>query len=1038
MFFHNMRLFSVLFQFLLVLFLPSCGVSPVWSADSALTVQTTFSSAELSARKQVLQPAMKSLDALNKEVASIQHERDARLAALQHMAVTDTMVEQARLDMESVQVNLQSAALDVEHEKQKIAGLEAAIQGLQQQIDLAGSGKDDKKKRAELSNQLSLAKALLEIEQQYAQVLADYANALKKKAELASSWYQSVQAVYKQQQQVRHQESLDELKRRLQQQEQDARKQTAQLQQELSALSPGDPSNLEKSELIQKRIQALAESLNVLRMQIAVQEIAGEYEGLNLNVQNHLPVAVLRKDLKTLKDLSSRLEPLTTLVSGKLDVLQRQWALLQKQYALKNISVRTFNLEKKILTGLIEQFSTLQNRLQSLDRQLQHDMDRVKQAYSKSVQQSLDARESLPHDLASWKKVFFEFLSTPRQVGQLAVKSTGALKTGWQKAGPGKKILFSATALILLILTLMVGHFARPRHIKYGGELNFSSRVRIIALALLNESRFLLLLSGTLLLAGRIFEVEPLIFRFLVLLVATLVCVQLVIRLSYWVFISPLVPTGERQPRLYRTITWTAIFSALFVLLVGLGNMGLFSPQLRNVIDRLFMLLLLPWVYFFMYLRRVIIARLKPRQRSRFLVHLAVTASISIPLTLFCAALIGLAGYINLAWFVAGQLGVLLSVIFGWIVAHDLAMDWLGAWEQEIRRRQDGDTALLLFSPLRKIIDLMLFLLVLGCMARLYGWGTDSVIANLLKSWLEYPLFHVGTQSITLFSILTSIFVFVVFIYLGSLSKNFTYAWLYKNVKDRGLRNSLSVFTQYAVLVIGILVALNVIGINLTSLTVFAGALGVGIGFGLQNIANNLVSGLILLAERPVRVDDWVTVGDSQGIISRIGLRSLVLRTWDNQDVIIPNSSLITTPVTNWTLSDTILRTVFEVGVRYQDDPHRARDVIYDAVCMVPEVSLENKPRVYLTEFANSSVNFRVEFYSNLSSQHGRGAVKSKVMFAIWDALKDADIGIPFPQQDIYIKEVPIGNTEQAAVFTEQKGPASPVAGSGFNPTSMQ
>ncbi len=1021
MFFHNMRLFAVLFYVLLAFLLPFYGVSPVWSADSALTVQTSFSSDEISARKQVLQSAMKSLDALKKEVASIQHERDARLAALQQMAVTDTMVEQARLDMESVQVSLQSAALDVEHEKQKIAGIEAAIQGLQQQIDLPGSGKDHEKKRAELSNQLSVAKALLEIEQQYAQVLADYENALKKKAELASSWYQSVQAVYKQQQQVKHQESLDELKRRLQQQEQDARKQTAQLQQELSTLSPSDPSNQEKRELVQKRIEALDESLNVLRMQIAVQEITSEYEGLNLNVQNQLTAAVLARDLKTLKELSGRLEPLTTLVSGKLDVLQRQWSLLQKQYALKNISARTFNIEKKILTDLIDQFSTLQNRLQSLKRQLQHDMERVNQAYSKSVQQSLDAREPLPHDLATWRKVFFEFLTTPRQVGQFALKSIGELKTGWQKASSGKKILFSITALILLILTLLLGRYSRPRHIRDGTELNFSSRVRIIALALLDESRFLLLSGGTLLIAGKIFEVGPLVFRFFVLLAATLVCLQLVIRLSYWVFVSPLVPASQRQPRLYRIITWTAIFSAIFALLVGLGNMGLFSQPFRNVTDRLFMLLLLPWVYFFMYLRTVIIARLKPRQRARFLVHLAVTASISIPLTLLCAALIGLSGYINLAWFVAGQLGVLLSVLFGWIVAHDLARDWLGAWEHRIRQRQDGDTALLLFSPLRKIIDLILFFLVLGCMARLYGWGTDSVIANFLKRWLEYPLFHVGTQSITLFSILTSIFVFVLFIYLGSLSKNFTYAWLYKNVKDRGLRNSLSVFTQYAVLVIGILIALNVIGINLTSLTVFAGALGVGIGFGLQNIANNLVSGLILLAERPVRVDDWVTVGDSQGVISRIGLRSLVLRTWDNQDVIIPNSSLITSPVTNWTLSDTILRTVFEVGVRYQDDPHRARDVIYDAVCLVPEVSLDKEPRVYLTEFADSSVNFRVEFYSDLSSQHGRRAVKSKVMFAIWDALKDADIGIPFPQRDIYIKELPIGNTEQAAIFAEQK-----------------
>ncbi len=1020
MLFH-LRIFSV-FSVVAALFLLFFhGVNPVWSFDAASTAQTSFTIDQITTRKQVLESARKTLEAINKEVASMQQDRDARLAGLQHTAVTDTMVEQARLDMESAQVNLQSAGLDLEHERQKITGLEAAIEGLQQKIDLLGNGNDDEKKRVELSNQLSLARALIEVEQQYVQVLADYENALKKKADLAASWYQSVQAVYQQQQQLKHRESLDELKRRLQQQEQDTRKQTALLQKELAGLSPGDPSSMEKRELVQKKIEALEESLNVLRMQIAVQEIKSEYEGLNLGIKNHLPPDVLEKDLKTLRDLSNRLEPLSALVTGKLDVLQRQWALLQKKYALKNISNQTFTIEKKILTGLIDRFSSLQTMLKSLEGQVQHDMEQVEQAYSKSVQQSLGAREPLPHSLAAWRNVLFEFLTTPRQAGQLAEKSISELKTGWQKASSGKKIIFIIGALFLIIVALLLGRFARPRNITDGRELNFSSRVRIIALALLRESRFLLLFCGTLLLAGRILEVKSLVFRFFVLLSATWASLQIVVRFSYWVFISPMVPAGERQPRLYRTIAWTAIFSAIFALLAGLGNMGLFSPQFRSVVDRLFMLLLLPWVYFFMHLRTVMIARLKPRQRSRFLVHLAALASISIPLTLLCAALIGLAGYVNLAWFVASQLGVLLSVILGWIVAHDLIRDWSGAWEQKIRQRQDGNTMLLLISSLRKIIDLLLFLLVLGCIASLYGWGTDSAIANFLKNWLEYPLFHVGTQNITLFSILTSIFIFVLFIHLGSLSRNFTYAWVYKNIRDRGLRNSLSVFTQYAVLVTGTLIALNVVGINLTSLTVFAGALGVGIGFGLQNIANNLVSGIILLAERPVRVEDWVTVGDSQGIISRIGLRSLVLRTWDNQDIIIPNSSLITSPVTNWTLSDTILRTVFEVGIRYQDDPHKAQEVIFDAVCMVPEVSLEKKPKVYLTEFANSSVNFRVEFFSDLSSQHARREVKSKVMFAIWDALKDADIGIPFPQQDIYIKELPPGREETPSVTAVQE-----------------
>jgi potassium efflux system protein len=138
------------------------------------------------------------------------------------------------------------------------------------------------------------------------------------------------------------------------------------------------------------------------------------------------------------------------------------------------------------------------------------------------------------------------------------------------------------------------------------------------------------------------------------------------------------------------------------------------------------------------------------------------------------------------------------------------------------------------------------------------------------------------------------------------------------------LHNSLAIFSQYAIILLGVLIGLNLLNINLTSLTVFAGALGVGIGLGLQNIANNFVSGLILLMERPVRILDWVTISNHEGKVSRIGMRFLTVTTWDNQDVIIPNADLISTPFTNWTLSDALVRTIFVVGSRIHIGPSRS------------------------------------------------------------------------------------------------------------------
>ncbi len=205
---------------------------------------------------------------------------------------------------------------------------------------------------------------------------------------------------------------------------------------------------------------------------------------------------------------------------------------------------------------------------------------------------------------------------------------------------------------------------------------------------------------------------------------------------------------------------------------------------------------------------------------------------------------------------------------------------------------------------------------------------------------------------------------------------------------------------------IGLLLSVNLLGIDLTSLAVFAGALGVGIGFGLQNIANNFISGLILLAEHPIRVGDRVTIGDYEGEISAIGIRSTTLTTWDNQDVVIPNAELISNAFFNWTLSNPLVRTVLKVGISYAADPRQAKQVIEEAVSMQPEVLLDPAPRVQLINFGDSSVDFRVLYYMDVT-QFGRMEIKSRVMFAIWDALKEADIEIPFPQCDIHIRELP-------------------------------
>ena len=140
--------------------------------------------------------------------------------------------------------------------------------------------------------------------------------------------------------------------------------------------------------------------------------------------------------------------------------------------------------------------------------------------------------------------------------------------------------------------------------------------------------------------------------------------------------------------------------------------------------------------------------------------------------------------------------------------------------------------------------------------------------------------------------------------------------------------------------------------------------------------------------------------------MTRIGIRSVTVTTWDNQEVIIPNADIISAPFVNWTRSDNYVRTVFQVGVSYHSDPHLAQRILTEAVTANPAVVRQPEPRVLLIDFGASSVDFRIHYFVDVR-RNSPFQVKSEIMFAIWDALKAAGIEIPFPQQDLYIKEWP-------------------------------
>jgi len=244
---------------------------------------------------------------------------------------------------------------------------------------------------------------------------------------------------------------------------------------------------------------------------------------------------------------------------------------------------------------------------------------------------------------------------------------------------------------------------------------------------------------------------------------------------------------------------------------------------------------------------------------------------------------------------------------------------------------------------------------------------------------------------------------------------------------DRSLQYAIAQVVSNIVLVVGIFIVLENSGIRLAALTVFAGAVGVGVGFGLQNIASNFISGLVILAERPITIGDRVEVAGIAGQVEHIRARSTVIRTNDNIMMIVPNTKFIDSPVTNWTYGDRRVRFRIPVGVAYGSDVAKVRDALLAVAQENPHTLKEPAPGVFLEKFGDNSIDFKLVVWSSeMSARPSR--YRSDLNFAIVEKFREAKIEMPFPQRDLHIRSgtLKVENvTEQATTKRRESADVS-------------
>lgn len=345
-------------------------------------------------------------------------------------------------------------------------------------------------------------------------------------------------------------------------------------------------------------------------------------------------------------------------------------------------------------------------------------------------------------------------------------------------------------------------------------------------------------------------------------------------------------------------------------------------------------------------------------------------------------------GFVNLAWYLGWSL--LKSTV---LLAGALLMWWLGG---ETLRQYSADLPGQLQRSLSRLWSSALA--VAAVLAFPVVWEVDEALRRALAALLDFGV-AVGDRRITVLRIALAVACLAGGWFAGRLLGAILERRVFpRTLLDTGLRTAIVTSLNYVLVAAGVLVAVRTLGFDLTNLAIMAGALGVGIGFGLQAVVSNFVSGLIILFERPYKLGDILEHEGAFGTVRRIRTRSTVLRTFDESEIVLPNAELLAHKITNWTLTDNRSRATIKLGVAYGSDVTAVRDTLLRLAQEHPRVL--DEPRVYFTKFGDSALEFCLMVWVDIRE---RPQVISDLHFAIDAAFRQLGIAIPYPQRDVHL-----------------------------------
>lgn len=755
-------------------------------------------------------------------------------------------------------------------------------------------------------------------------------------------------------------------------------------------LQKNKKNNPSPEERLNYEAQVMLNNQNVVLLQHQVIELELEKKQISMNY-----LLLKNQDIKTIQSVTdfykqadknllsieASLKNMQTMLVNKLPLLAGP-ALKQKIAMQKNIDIQ------------LQQVSTLQKNVET-ELEANQELLTVK----------LASRQSLAeYHINSWPHITGQLLQIPVRFYHYIKLLTLKIQDNYIRESIWSMVLQWSSLLLIITVGIMLrrglraifqskersnitsGHFYDVAlELLYRNIPHLTAITSVIMMFFLNH----VLLSNYHLLIN-LFLVW-LTFRNLILIVRLAILTKTSDSLS-------------KNAKLYERLFWLFIVGGWSTALMVFAHQLPLGLVLQDIFNRLFMLFLLTFSLVAWSNREAISYLLLPLiyTQKRYLRNAISLLVILVPLTLLTTAIIGFVGYIDLAWTLSRYQAYLLLVITGYVLMRGLVLDVLNAMTAWMSANLANGWLWIdvVIKPLRTVTRVTLMVLFAVILFAMFGWTTDSEVVAVLVQIGRYPFVDLSGIRITLFNVLKFAVLLFVLVWFATWTREFCYRWLYRKVPDPGIRNSLSVFTQYAIIALGGLLTLRVLGVDFSGMAIVFGGLAVGMGFGLRDFASNIVGGLMLLIERPVREGDLITIGEHEGRVAHIGIRSMRVSSWDNMEVLIPNAETFNKSFTNWTHQDYIIRTVVPIKVSREDDPCVVQQLIMDVLVIIPEVLREPIPQVLLTQIDEVLIGFEVRYFINVQ-HHTRFEIRSKVLFAIMAQFKAAGIKSPIPSLQV-------------------------------------